>query len=148
MLAQVYKLVSGGLHMKMDEFLAETGWSSSRVAKFLGISRQAVGRWEEVPSEWVNDLSEELAKVRLAAEVNETFSGLPDKRLGDLSDLELLGYIRVRGSISPDEICVRLSCHYPAFKEAVDNLVAKYPLNGQRWADHPFWGQVKGSCES
>ena len=133
--------------MDMGEFLGESGWSSSRVAKFLGISRQAVGKWDEVPADWVGKLSVVLDTVRMQKEIDERFAGLPDKRLEDLSEVELLGFIRIRGSISPDDICSRLSCNYPAFKGAVDRLVAKYPLNGQKWADHKFWGQVKGSCD-
>ena len=133
--------------MKMDEFLGETGWTSSRVAKFLGISRQAVGKWEEVPGDWAGKLSLDLDTVRLQREIDERFAGLPDKKLGDLSEVELLGFIRVRASISPEDICSRLSCRYPDFVAAVDELVKKYPLNGQKWADHEFWGRVKGSCD-
>ena len=133
--------------MKMGEFLGESGWTSSRVAKFLGISRQAVGKWDEVPAEWAVKLSTVLETIRMQREVDERFAGLPDKALSDLSDVELLGFIRVRSSIDPDDICSRLGCNYPEFKKAVDDLVEKYPLNGQKWSDHKFWGQVKGSCD-
>ena len=141
MLAKVYKLVMGGLHMKMDEFLADTGWTKAAVAEFLGISRQAVSRWEDIPSDWAGQLSVVRDSAKVQKELNERFSGLPDKSLSELSEVELLTWIRARNRIKDDDICDRLKCRYPEFKGAIDALVEKYPLDGQRWSDHPFWGE-------
>ncbi len=42
--------------MKLDTFCKESGWSKADVSRKLGVSRQAVGQWDEVPEKWAKVL--------------------------------------------------------------------------------------------
>ena len=123
--------------MKLAEFLESSGWSKAAVARHLGISPPAVALWDDIPEKHLASLVEEIG------------SPPPEpKKKVELSDLELLEVIRTRGSVSDFDICRAHGWRIPEFNQMIADLTKKYPLNGESWKTHEFWGQVKGSCES
>jgi len=125
--------------MKVSEFLEKSGWTKAELARHLGITPAAVSQWDNIPPGYTVHLEDTRSPPP------------PVKRVDpkSISDLELLKVIRTRGKdLSDFDICQAHGWRVPEFNQMIADLTKKYPLNGQKWGDHEFWGQVKGSCES
>ena len=122
--------------MDLGEFLEVTGWSKSKLADYLGLSRQAVGKWESIPSDWEAKVAEPFRAAELKREVDKKLGDLPQKPLVQMSELEVLHWIRNRSKFSDWDICQILECRVWEWESAIQHLVDKYPFSD------PFWRQV------
>jgi len=129
--------------MLFTDFLEEAGMTPSGVSRVLDISRQAVSKWVEVPPDWMVKLQPILDAARVQRELDEKLGNLPRKPLSELSELELLTWIRCRSRIEGGdyEICQMLECKPWEFLYAINELVKKYPVSDK------FWKQVKSDSD-
>ena len=131
--------------MKLKEFLERSStadhgpWTKADVARKFKISPPAVSLWDEIPEKYVKRMQQILDEGFLPPKIVKPV---------ELSDLELLEVIRTRGSVSDFDICRAHGWRIPEFNQMIADLTKKYPLNGESWKTHEFWGQVKGSCDS
>ena len=121
--------------MKLGKFLTTSGWSRADLARHLGLTRGALTKWDDVPDVHIPKL----------LDIMGTGMSPPNPvKKAELSDLELLEVIRTRGSVSDFDICRAHGWRVPEFNQMIADLTKKYPLNGESWKTHEFWGQVGG----
>lgn len=87
--------------MKLSEFL-ECGLSKAELGERLGVSKQAVGKWEDIPSKWQKMVDVILEEEEVKAEVVE--SALSQREPDDFSFEEIQYLCHLRPTMSDYDI--------------------------------------------
>lgn len=107
--------------MKLEEFLAQSGWSKAAVARELGISPPAVALWVEIPAKHL----ELLAEILLSEE--EAPAVVRKCHPRDLPDDELKEIIRTRSGTTDWDICKANGWRIHEFNEAIALWLKRNP---------------------
>jgi len=103
------------------EFLGLSGWTKSEVARRVGVSPAAVGKWDEIPKQHLETLKTVLRDKEPAP--------LPERMShpSDLSDDELKAIIRTRSKFGDWQICQEHGWRVWEFQKAILEWVKRNP---------------------
>lgn len=118
--------------MQLVEFLESSGWSKAELSRKIGVSKQAIGQWDDIPVKWEVVLRGFLESGEIPPEPEGKF--IP-------TDLELLRIIRERSKTTDVAICLAHGWRVWEFNKMIADLVGKYP------SSDPFWKQVKSDSD-
>ena len=79
--------------MKLADYLNKSGFSKSALSKVLGVSRQAISKWDDIPTIWLDKID------GLVPEVIEK-----QKEWDEFSHEEATDLIKRRGGIEADPL--------------------------------------------
>ena len=127
--------------MKFSEFLGRSELTKAEVAERLGISKAAVSKWDDLPGKWESVLLPILEGKEVELEISEELAEVPTSTLGEMTDLECLGFIRCRSKLGDDGIAKIIGCRLNAWQARIREILATYP------SSDPFWKQVKSDTD-
>jgi hypothetical protein len=113
--------------VKLIDFLEDSGWSKAELSRKIGVSRQGIGQWDDIPEKWVSVLEGIL----------DSSEGAPNP-VGrfEPTDEELLVIIRGRSKATDLDICQDHGWRIWEFNQMISDLVKKYPYGDKFWDDH------------
>jgi len=107
--------------MKLVDFLEESGWSRSDVARKLGLTRGALTKWDEIPERWEDVLSTILSSDEVPPKIVRECSPM------DLPDDEMREVIRNRAAVSDWDICQERGWRIHELNAAIAAWVKRNP---------------------